>query len=152
MDRPNFPSINRDRDFNEDLKSGSIFENTAIEANNYSYGKQKKGPKGVKRNTSANKNTSEVTKNNGPTMNNNLFKSTSDGFDDENSVFDVHDRKLVPMGYFDKSPNTVSEINTTSRFNENRMATIELPMLHNTLRTETLYSIKSMQNRLVSNS
>jgi hypothetical protein len=85
-----------------------------------------------------------------PKRNNNLFQTQSDDFNDNNVFNDGTEGRMVPVGYFNKGPNSManpSEVNTTSRLSDNNIvSTIGFPKLNNTIRTETLYSIKSQAN------
>lgn len=154
MDKNNLPSLRRDRHETEEMEGGNIFANTAVDLHTYSQNKQSNGYKGVKDrnrlNVSKKAPNATIAQNNMVKSNNFLNTKTDDMTTDLSFKDPTLERKLVPLGYFDRSPNTVaspSDLNTTSRYSENKIASsVEFPHLNRTLRTETLYSLKSQQN------
>lgn len=84
-------------------------------------------------------------------MKNNFFRTSSEDLEEYNSLRDSEPmgRKLVPVGYFDqdnKGHNSPSQANTTSRYNDGKMVhSVEFPKLNKTIRSETLYSLKSQK-------
>lgn len=144
MDRGGLPSVTRDRMNSNDNDSISIFEKTAIDMHQYSYAQPQTEYKGVKSRGVLN-----VSKN--KQRNNNFLKTNSEDMNPESTLYEPGMGKhMVPLGYFDRSPQTFnanSEQNVTSRLTDNKIvSSVEFPNLHKTLRTETLYSLKSQQN------
>lgn len=154
MDKNNLPSLRRERYEAEEMEGGNIFENTAVDMHTYSQSKQLNGHKGVKDRHKLNvskKAPNATNAQNNMIRSNNFLNTRTDDISSELSFKDpTLERKLVPLGYFDRSPNTVaspSDLNTTSRYSENKIvSSVEFPNLNRTLRTETLYSLKSQQN------
>lgn len=154
MEREGFPSINKDHISSHDFEGNSIFANTAVELPNYSQHQMTKDSKRVKARNKLN-----VSKNlpNSQTghitnkRNNNFMHTSSEDMHRADPIYEHNrEQRMVPMGYFEKSPNTMSslgEVNTTSRHKQNKIInSVEFPQLNKTLRTETLYSLKSQQN------
>lgn len=142
MDKGSLPSLRRDGD---ETPSKSIFENTAVELPLYTNSKPPHGYNRNKLNVSKKAGNSAMESHNN-IRNNNFMNTRTDMGDSRDGQ---NDSRLVPMGYFEKIPNTgsVSEVHTSTRFNENKIVSnIELPKLNKTIRSETLYSLKSQQN------
>lgn len=152
MDSKGFPSIQREYESVDDQDNMDIFQNTAVDPGSYGNNHNLKKNKGVNGNNMQN-----LTKKSQPSIplsnsqrNNNFFRST-DYVDGAEPYFEhVNENKLVPMGYFERSPNSmgpISELNSTSRYTENRIVShTEFPKLNKTIRSETLYSLKSQLN------
>ena len=85
----------------------------------------------------------------GPNPRNNGFFRTSQNSDEGMALDPENEQRMVPVGYFDRPPNTIanpSVVNSTGRYTENRMVSqVELPQLRKTIRSETLYSLKSTE-------
>lgn len=154
MERQGFPSINKEHITSYDFEGNSIFANTAVELPNYSQQQLTKDSKRVKARNKLN-----VSKNlpNSQTghitnkRNNNFIQTSSEDMHRPDPIYEAtSEQRMVPMGYFDRSPNTMSNLgdaNTTSRHQQNKIInSVEFPQLNKTLRTETLYSLKSQQN------
>ena len=83
--------------------------------------------------------------------NNNYFQNiNNDDINDDLSLNDGENTKIVAFGYFDRKNTNfgaTSQANTTLRYNENKVAnSVEFPKLNKTNYTETLYSLKSQNN------
>jgi hypothetical protein len=152
MDSKGFPSIQREYESYDDQDNNDIFQNTSVDPGSYDNNKKLKKSKGVN-----GLNMQNLTKKSQPSIplsngqrNNNFFRSTNNIDKQETYYDDMNENKLVPTGYFERSPNSmgpVSDLNSTSRYTENRIVShTEFPKLNKTIRTETLYSIKSQLN------
>jgi hypothetical protein len=134
MASTNLPPLRRDLDDYLQLEDNKIFGDTAIDYKNYSNYKPTDKLNGVKKQ-----------------KNKNFFKNNTDDLTSESDFHDpTLERKLVPMGYFERTESSFgnpNETNNAHRYTDNKVSnSVEFPQLNRTLKTETLYSIKSHQN------
>ena len=134
MASSNLPPLRRELEDYLQLEDNNKFGDTAVDYKNYSNYKLNDQLNGVKKQ-----------------KNKNFFRNNTDDLTSESSFHDpTIERKMVPIGYFERTESsfgTPNDVNTAHRNADNKVAnSVEFPQLNRTLKTETLYSIKSQQN------
>lgn len=155
MANTNLPPLKRDN--SSDIKEANIIQSTAVDIikestrlNNLK--KSSSNNKYNKINSNKNRNnvsnsTNTLDVNSG---NNQMLKIKADKISQDISYQESEDSELVPFGYFNKNQDSFGSpvhAYSTSRHDDNRItSSIEFPQLNKTIRSETLYSLKSQTN------
>jgi len=152
MANNNLPPLRRDDSLNVD--NSNIFHNTAVIHAGFDDGAKHKNYASRSKMSDTflnNKISNSIIPIDTKLRNNNFFKSNSEDLSYDMSSQEITNRKLVPIGYFDQSPGTISSVSqahTSTRYNENIVSnSIEFPKLNRTIHSETLYSLKSQDNK-----
>ena len=134
MASTSLPPLRRELDDYLQLEDNNKFGDTAVDYKNNSNYKLSDKLNGVKKR-----------------KNKNFFRNNTDDLTSESSFHDLTlERKIVPLGYFERTESSFgnpNEINSAHRYTDSKVSnSVEFPQLNRTLKTETLYSIKSQQN------